>query len=201
MEKHALAILEAATYRTQGSGKHSGKFKAITPKLLSAAIIESQALGGTILDQFWVVVSQCHPTLAENGRSRLPLSASSLLFPVTNLQHTPFLSLNHSETLLFDGVNRDLVNFDPIFKMAAQIFTHLGIACESCYLSPEELVNNMTFLTSVKNPGGPKSEPGTPFSVSDAVSKETDELLEMAAEDFGSRKQTALKTLACRDNL
>ena len=80
MTMHALAILEAAkswvwpgTSRIQASEKISGRFKAITPKLLSAAIIESQALGGTLLDQFWDVVSQCHPGLAENSRSRLPL--------------------------------------------------------------------------------------------------------------------------------
>jgi len=45
----------------------------------------------------------------------------------------PFLSRHHSETLLFEGTNRDSVNLDPIFEMAAELFTHLGIACESCY--------------------------------------------------------------------
>ena len=75
---HALAILEGAESWnwpfTSCLGESSEKFKAIAPKLLSAAIIESQGLGGTLLDQFWVVVSQCHPRLAGNGRSRLPLS-------------------------------------------------------------------------------------------------------------------------------
>jgi len=81
MEIHALAILEGAeswnwplTSRIQASGVRSGKFKAITPKLLSGFISESQALGGTLLGQFWDVVSQCHNRLAENGRSRLPFS-------------------------------------------------------------------------------------------------------------------------------
>ena len=80
MVMHALAILETAeswnwpvTSRIQASGEILGKFQAITPKLLSAAIIESQALGGTLLDQFWVVVGQRHPRLAENGRSRRTL--------------------------------------------------------------------------------------------------------------------------------
>ena len=79
-EMHALAILETAgswnwldASRFQASGKFSGKFKAITPIFLSTLIIESQALGGTLLDQFWDVVSQCHPRLAQNGRSRLLL--------------------------------------------------------------------------------------------------------------------------------
>ena len=81
MEMHALAILEAAeswdwpfTYRVQGSGERSGKFKVITPKLLSGFISESQVLGGTLLDQFWAAVSECHPRLAENSGSRSPLA-------------------------------------------------------------------------------------------------------------------------------
>ncbi|KAF8351177.1 hypothetical protein F5887DRAFT_196092 [Amanita rubescens] len=135
MEMLALAIPTAAeswnwpvTSRIQASGESSGKFKAITPKLLSAVIIESQALGGTLLDQFWVVVGQCHPRLAENGRSRHPLSEHIFQF-ISLSSYNPsaytFLSLDHSETLLFEGINRDSVNFDPIFKMAAEISTHL----------------------------------------------------------------------------
>ena len=88
------------------------------------------------------------------------------------------------------------MNFDPIFKLSAELFTHLGIACESGYLSP----NNMTYLTSVMNPGGRKSgSSSTPFSVSDAISMEMDTLLEIGAQEgFGIRKQAALKTLVCR---
>lgn len=76
METHALAILTTAESWNwpHVQGKFSEKFKTITPKLLSAVILESQTLGGIILDQFWVVVGQCHPRLAENGTSRLPLS-------------------------------------------------------------------------------------------------------------------------------
>ena len=49
------------------------------------------------------------------------------------------------------------------------------------------------------NPGGPKSGSGTPYSVNDAISLETDTLLQMAAEEgFGKRKQAALKALARR---
>jgi len=49
------------------------------------------------------------------------------------------------------------------------------------------------------NPGGPKSGGGTPYSVSDTISLETDTLLGMAAEEgFGKRKQAALKALVCR---
>jgi hypothetical protein len=79
MDQHASALLKAAeswdwpkTYRTQASGARSGQFIAITPKLLSGFISESQGLGGTLLDQFWDVVSQCHPILATNGWPRFP---------------------------------------------------------------------------------------------------------------------------------
>ena len=204
---HALAILEAAdswnwphTSRIQASGQSSRLFKAITPKFLSTLIVESQALGGTLLDQFWVVIRMCHPRLAENGRSdslSLNLSSSSFPFPVTNLLNTPFLSPYHSETLLFEGINRNLVFFDPIFKMASELFTHLGVACESCYLSPEAPVNDMTCVISVMNPGRPESGIGTPYSVSEVISEETDVLLAMVTQQgFENRKQAALQTLA-----
>jgi len=74
MDGHALAILEAPEpwdwpliYPIQDPGDKGSKFKAITPKLLSGFITESQALGGTLLDQFWIVVGQCHPKLEENS--------------------------------------------------------------------------------------------------------------------------------------
>lgn len=79
MDKHALAVLEVAqswdwplTYHIQVSGDRGSKFKAITPKLLSGFIVESRALGGTLVDQFWVVVGQCHPRLEENSTSKFP---------------------------------------------------------------------------------------------------------------------------------
>ena len=78
MDQHASALLKAVeswdwpkTYRTQASAI-SVQFIAITPKLLSGFISESQGLGGTLLDQFWDVVSQCHPILAANGWPTFP---------------------------------------------------------------------------------------------------------------------------------
>ena len=51
------------------------------------------------------------------------------------------------------------------------------------------------------NPGGHKYGSGTPFSVSDFISKNTDELLQIAAsERFGTRKQAALKALVCHES-
>jgi len=167
-----LAILTAAeswycppTYRIQAKGDQGDKFKAATPKLLYGFIAESQALGGTVVDQFWDNVGQCHPRLVEN---------------IEILRHAEFTSIPHSETVLFEEIDRETIDFRPVFEMGAELFTHLGIA--------------------FKNPGGRKSGGGTPFSVSDLIAKDTDELLEMAAtsKDFGNRKQEILKILALK---
>jgi len=51
------------------------------------------------------------------------------------------------------------------------------------------------------NPGGRKSASGTPFSVSDIIAEETEELLQIvASEEPGKRKQTVLKALVCRES-
>jgi hypothetical protein len=79
MDKHALAILGAAepwdwypALSIQSSGEEAKccKFTAITAKLLAGFITESQVLGGTLLDQFWVVFGKCHFKFNENSRSR-----------------------------------------------------------------------------------------------------------------------------------
>jgi hypothetical protein len=58
-------------------------------------------------------------------------------------------------------------------------------------MTPEiELVQNS------QNSGGPKSGAGTPYSVSDFISNNTDELLrEAATQGFGKRRQNVLKAL------
>jgi hypothetical protein len=61
---HALAILEVLdqtiVQRFQESGNIGGKFKAICTSLLYWLIVESQKLGGTVLDQFWLQLGECH---------------------------------------------------------------------------------------------------------------------------------------------
>lgn len=50
----------------------------------------------------------------------------------------------------------------------------------------------------VHNPGGPKSATGTPCSVSDYISQNTEALVAEAKElGFGKRKQAVLKALVC----
>ncbi|KAF5374130.1 hypothetical protein D9615_008842 [Tricholomella constricta] len=167
MDKHAIALLAEAESWTWPPTlrileKQGGNYKAIMLKLLSYLIKESQLLGGTVLDQFWKQVEECHPKFKEN---------------VSNIRNAPSVLFDEAPAMLFEGVDRNDVDFEPIFKMAAEYFTHLGIA----------------FM----NPGGPKSGGGTPHSVSDVVKMETDQLLSVAQEvGFGVRKQAALKRLS-----
>ncbi|KAH7885711.1 hypothetical protein F5I97DRAFT_1808679 [Phlebopus sp. FC_14] len=170
MDVHAQAILEVAeswewpvVARLQATGEQAGKFKAVTSKLLSGFIKESHGLGGSLLDHFWDVVGGCHPQLAENEK----------------LRNMVFVSKQDSEQVLFEGINREEVNFGPIFTMAAELFTHLGVA----------------FMNS----GGRRSGSGTSYSVTDIMSKATDELLMSAKkEGLGQWKQAALKELVLR---
>jgi len=168
MDKNALAILETAESWewpiTKRSQQSEMKYKAVTAQLLSRLIIESQTLGGTVLDQFWTKLGGCHPKLKENI-DKLALSPR-------------FISEQQTLAVLFRGIDRKKINFEPIFKMAAEFLTHLGVA----------------FV----NPGGPKSATGTPHSVTDMISKETDELLQSINEEgeYGKRKQNALKALS-----
>jgi hypothetical protein len=69
-EKHALAILNDwswSTQRIQNSDIHGGKFEGVAPKLLYHLIVESQMLGGEVLNQFWSQLGTCDKTLKENS--------------------------------------------------------------------------------------------------------------------------------------
>jgi hypothetical protein len=132
MDSHALSILAEESWgwpvrrrilKTEKQGK------TITPKLLSWLINESQRFGGTILDQFWEQVRECHPKLKENGVSRLFWSdiLVKLTCPVDNLSRNPLaVPSNQSSMVLFQGIDRNDVDFTPVFDMAAEYFTHLA---------------------------------------------------------------------------
>jgi hypothetical protein len=146
MDRYALAILKdpeiwewPIAQRIQDSGKQGGKYKpeTLTPKLLYHLIVESQTLGGTVVDQFWSKVEQCHPVLKRNGELGLlgfvfvPLP---LFCAVDKFRVTP--DIVSPEKSLFEGVKREEIDFTPLFKMAAEYFTHLGVACtEPSFLS------------------------------------------------------------------
>jgi hypothetical protein len=66
MEKHALAVLnDLNSYVPLESteANHQG----ITGRLLHHLIIESEHLGGSILEEFWRRLGSCHPRLDENS--------------------------------------------------------------------------------------------------------------------------------------
>jgi hypothetical protein len=139
MDNHALSVLADAetlewpvTRRIMKTEKQDGRYEAITAKLLYWLIKESQSFGGTILDEFWKQVKGCHPMLKDNGVSRLFWSIFvKLTCPVDNLSRNPqAVPPDQSSAVLFHGIDPDDVDFKPVFDMAAEFFTHLGIACK-----------------------------------------------------------------------
>ncbi|KAH0830262.1 hypothetical protein J3R83DRAFT_1626 [Lanmaoa asiatica] len=165
MEQHALATLELNdlwnwrdTKRIQASGKQGDKFLVVTPKLLYFLIVESQRFGGEVLDHFWKQLGTCDEKLKRN---------------IESLKKESFVSAQKSFELLFRGLDPKSVNFKPVLDMAAEFFTHLGVA----------------FM----NPGGRKSGTSTPFSISEAVNEETDKLLRQINEkgDFGNESKSS----------
>ncbi|KAF8133262.1 hypothetical protein EV363DRAFT_1162606 [Boletus edulis] len=172
MERHTLAILEQNdlcnwrdTKQIQASGKQGGTFRAITPKLLYYLVEESQKFGGDVLDQFWEQLGACGDKLKAN---------------IESLKQEDFVSAQTTFDVLFRGLDPKNVNFKPVLEMAAEFFTHIGVA----------------FM----NPGGSKSGTSTEFSVSEVVSEETDKLLQQVNKegDFEKRKQELLKALSFR---
>jgi hypothetical protein len=74
MDRHALALLnDRALWKTMGLTKLEGNHPGLVTNLLFHLILESQALGGSFLDEFWGNLETCHPTLKENGMSILLL--------------------------------------------------------------------------------------------------------------------------------
>jgi hypothetical protein len=113
--------------------KKGGHYKVNTPNLLSWLIKESQRFSGTILDQFWEQVRECHPKLKENGVLRLFWSdiLVKLTCPVNKLSRNPrVVPSNQSSMVIFQGIDRNDVDLSPVLDMAAEYFTHLGIACK-----------------------------------------------------------------------
>jgi hypothetical protein len=77
MDQHALALLAwGQLWRfpnvkwIQESGKQSGKFEAVTSKLLYYLILESQKFGGEVLKQFWNQLGECDGNLKENSEPK-----------------------------------------------------------------------------------------------------------------------------------
>jgi hypothetical protein len=82
---------------------------------------------------FWEQVRECHPKLKENGVSRLFCSGIYIIVkltcPVDNLSRNPLaVPSDQSSMVIFQGLDRNRIDFTPVFDMAAEYFTHLGIA-------------------------------------------------------------------------
>ncbi|KAK2463007.1 hypothetical protein APHAL10511_004994 [Amanita phalloides] len=115
--QHALALLEEAsawdwhmTQCIQDSGKQGGKHKT---HLLTYLIMESFQLGGTVLNQFWDQLGNCHQRLRGN---------------IEIVKGVSFTSQTISLAIILEGLNREEIDFMPVLNMAGEYFTHLGIA-------------------------------------------------------------------------
>lgn len=62
-----------------------------------------------MLDQFWESVRKCDDRLKDN---------------IENVTSVP---PGQASAMLFAGVNREDINLNPIFEMAAEYFTHLAV--------------------------------------------------------------------------
>lgn len=121
MDGHALSVLEKANSsgywppfkRNQSSGEEHGKYEINTALLLYHLIAESQKLGGTLLDQFWLQLGKCHPMIKEN-----------IDYLRTDPQSVPF---SGSSKVLFSGVDIDKADFEPVLEMASEYIICLGI--------------------------------------------------------------------------
>ncbi|KAI0005925.1 hypothetical protein BJV74DRAFT_792373 [Russula compacta] len=160
MDQHALAIL----------GKEKLRKWPITRRIQESGlqVLESQKFGGGVLNQFWDQLGSCRPNLKEN---------THLQAAVESLQEEILESAEKTFEVLFRGLTPEDVEYDLVLRVAAEYFTHLGVA----------------FM----NPGRLRSGAGSEFSVSEVIGKETDELLRSVNEEegFGKRRQGALKAL------
>ena len=157
MDNHALSVLaDSESWNwpvarcIQKTGKQGGEYEVNTSKLLYWLIKESQRFGATILDQYWDQMRLCHPKLNENGGSRLLWSdiLVKLICPVDNLsRNSGAVPYNQSSNVLFEGTNLNDVDFTPVFDMAAEYFTHLGIACKRMTIPTESPRRLHTIVT------------------------------------------------------
>jgi hypothetical protein len=94
---------------------------------------ESNAFGGTVLDQFWHQLGSCHPKLKENSKIILfsfRLGSCWYVLVVKSLKVVSERILtDQSIQFVFRGVDRVSVDVTPVLNMAAELFTHLRIAC------------------------------------------------------------------------
>jgi hypothetical protein len=78
------------------------------------------------------MVEKCHPQLKDNGAKIASRRLHVNLFTVIKLKHLMIsvsFSTEQALKLLFQGIDLKTVDFTPVLQMAAELFTHLGVAC------------------------------------------------------------------------
>lgn len=114
---------------TRCEANHPG----LVTRLLLHLILESQALGGSFLNEFWLNLGKCDPRLQENSTLLLfPIHACfpshKLIFihPVSKLDAAPeLISENDVTGALFHGVPAVKFNLTPIISLAGE-YLHIS---------------------------------------------------------------------------
>ncbi|KAG6835901.1 hypothetical protein H0H93_013542 [Arthromyces matolae] len=121
MYKHACAVLSAAEAWSwpapscmdiNESFNKGSEFKTVCRRLLLCLIIESQSLGGSLLESFWTEFEKSHSQFPEN---------------VNELRNTAYSSFEDTLQILYDNVDPKTVEFSSIFALATELFTHIGL--------------------------------------------------------------------------
>ncbi|RDB15278.1 hypothetical protein Hypma_004791 [Hypsizygus marmoreus] len=174
MKRHALGILNNYVKQHESRLGVTGRDMLLSSKILSNAIIQSTAIGGTLLEHFWDRVRQCHPKFKEN---------------VDALQQTEAVSEDISSRILLDGVDQAKLNLKPIYDLAAETFTYLGLAVRNrgCR-APDGLIQRFSDSDSALN-----REKALHYA-----EKTTDRLLRIAQVHNEPMQQLALQNLVIR---
>jgi hypothetical protein len=85
-------------------------------------VINSGVLWGNVIRGSWKMVSLTHVAL-------LVICIVTPMAVEELKSMASFLDESELESSLYDGVDQDEVNFGPVFELAAELFTHLGIDC------------------------------------------------------------------------
>ncbi|KAG6896644.1 hypothetical protein C0992_006942 [Termitomyces sp. T32_za158] len=75
--------------------------------------MESNKLGGSLLERFWSKIGKGHPQLLEN---------------VQELRYTPYSSYDDTLQTLYENIDAEAIDFNPVYELASDLFTHIGLA-------------------------------------------------------------------------
>ena len=117
-------------------------------------------------------------------------------FAVAKLESMSFSYKGESLARVFEGLQVEEVDFSPVLQMAVGILYLSRRGARGQIFGSTNYLTFRPYHSAVMNPDGRKSRSNTAHSVSDVVSKGTDQLLDSLDDSYiGKRKQDVLKAL------